>query len=71
LHYYFIICGGQAWNRRGNEGSFGREAITCTLGQPNLLECADSLRFLFCLYAAKISLSFCHLFCHLKLYAKY
>jgi len=24
LHFYFIIWGVQAWNRKGNEGSFGR-----------------------------------------------
>jgi hypothetical protein len=46
-----------------NEGSFGCEAVTRALGQRNVPECAVGFHFLFCLYAAKIPLSFCHLFC--------
>ena len=47
--------------RRQNEGSFGCEAVARALGQPNVPECAVGFHFL-CLYAAKISLSFCRLF---------
>ena len=47
--------------RRQNEGSFGCEAVARAVGQPNVPECAVGFHFL-CLYAAKISLSFCRLF---------
>ena len=53
--------GGRAWERWQNEGSFGCEAVACALGQPNVPECAVGFHF-FCLYAAKILLSFCRLF---------
>jgi len=46
-----------------NEGSFGCEAVARVLELPNVPECAMGFRFLSCLYAAKIPLSFCHLFC--------
>jgi hypothetical protein len=45
-----------------NEGSFGCEAVASALGQPNVPECVGGFRFLFRLYVAKISLSFCRLF---------
>ena len=47
--------------RRQNEGSFGCEAVARAFGQPNVPECAVGFHFL-CLYAAKISLSFCRMF---------
>ena len=46
-----------------NEGSFGCEAVARALGQPNVPECAVGFLFIYCLYAAKIPLSFCRLFC--------
>jgi len=45
-----------------NEGSFGCAAVARALGQSNVPECAVGFCFL-CLYAAKIPLSFCRLFC--------
>jgi len=44
--------------RKQNEGSFGCEAVASALGQPNVPECGQDFRFLSCLYAAKLSLSF-------------
>ena len=59
LKYNFILC---CFVCRQNEGSFGCEAVARAFGQPNVPECVVGFHFL-CLYAAKISLSFCRLFC--------
>ena len=49
--------------RRQNEGSFGCEAFASLFGQPNVPECVSAFFiFLLCLYAAKISLSYCRCF---------
>jgi len=47
-----------------NEGSFGfaKRWLLCR-AKTNVPECAVGFRFLFCLYAAKIPLSFCRLYC--------
>jgi len=47
-----------------NEGSFGfaKRWHLCR-AKTNVPECAVGFRFLSCLYAAKIPLSFCRLFC--------
>ena len=49
---------------RKNEGSFGiaKRWFLCR-AKTNVPECAVGFRILLCLYAAKISLSFCRLFC--------
>jgi len=52
---------------RQNEGSFGfaKGRLVCR-AKTNVPECAVGFRFLSCLYAAKIPLSFCLLFCFLQ-----
>jgi len=59
IHLHHIIIEG--WQ---NEGSFGfaKRWLLCR-AKTNVPECAVGFRFLFCLYAAKIPLSFCRLFC--------
>lgn len=56
--------GGWAWVCRQNEGSFGfaKRWHLCR-AKTNVPECAVGFRFLSFLYAAKIPLSFCRLFC--------
>ncbi len=56
--------GGWAWVCRQNEGSFGfaKRWHLCQ-AKTNVPECAVGFRFLSFLYAAKIPLSFCRLFC--------
>lgn len=49
--------------RQQNEGSFGYEAVAFVSGYPNVPEFAVVFFFLSCLYAAKIPLSSCRLFC--------
>jgi hypothetical protein len=47
-----------------NEGSFGfAKRWLLRRAKTNVPECAVGFHFLFCLYAAKIPLSFCRLFC--------